>query len=138
MKHKLIPAVYIIIEDDDKLLFLRRSNTGYQDGKLSLPAGHIEKGETPYEAAIREAHEEIGITVYNEEIEIQHVCYRYEVDRIDYYLKINKWNGDIKNNEPHKCSELVWLQEPTDEVIGVVKGCIRNIDQNILFSESVN
>ncbi|MTV21104.1 NUDIX domain-containing protein [Staphylococcus delphini] len=135
-RNKLIPAVYIVIEQDGHQLYLRRKNTGYEDGKLSLPAGHIEKGETPYQAAMRESFEELNIVVAPEALEIKHVCYRYEENRIDYYLKVKHWTGNIINHEPHKCSELIWLHRPNDEVIDVVKQCIQHMHQNILFSDS--
>lgn len=134
----LIPAVYMIIEKDGECLFLRRYLTGYEDGKLSLPAGHIEKNETPYEATIREANEELNIIIDPQSIEIQHVCYRYKVNRIDYYVKVIDWTGALRNNEPNKCSELIWLTEPNYEVIPIVKDSILNIRKGIMFSESLD
>ncbi|QHW37841.1 NUDIX domain-containing protein [Staphylococcus ursi] len=89
-RNKLIPAVYIVIEQDGHQLYLRRSNTGYENGKLSSPAGHIEKGEMPYQVATRESFEELNIVVNPEALNVKHVCSRYEEKRIDYYLKVNR------------------------------------------------
>ncbi|MEI9913427.1 MAG: NUDIX domain-containing protein [Candidatus Saccharibacteria bacterium] len=44
-KFKLIPAVHLLLVDKDKILLLRRFNTGYEDGKYSVVAGHIDGGE---------------------------------------------------------------------------------------------
>lgn len=41
---------------------MRRFNTGYKDGFLTLPAGHIEKDELPKETMLRELKEETGLT----------------------------------------------------------------------------
>ncbi len=38
----------------------------YSNEKISLPKGHIEKGETQMEAAVRECHEETGILLEKE------------------------------------------------------------------------
>lgn len=50
-RHKVVPAVYAVFRDGDRLLLLRRANTGYYDGYYSLPAGHVggvdEKGGEP-------------------------------------------------------------------------------------------
>lgn len=55
-------AVDIIIEKNDKLLLVTRKGKPFE-GKLALPGGHVELGETVEEAAIREVKEESGITV---------------------------------------------------------------------------
>jgi 8-oxo-dGTP pyrophosphatase MutT (NUDIX family) len=49
----------ILLNKDGRVLFGRRSNTGWQDGKLSLPSGHVDPGELPTESAIRELEEEL-------------------------------------------------------------------------------
>ena len=47
MPHPRFPvAVHILLRRDDEVLLVRRCNTGYEDGKLSVVAGHVEPGET--------------------------------------------------------------------------------------------
>ena len=44
------------------MLLQLRQNTGFMDGHwAAAAAGHVEKGETAYDAARREAAEEIGV-----------------------------------------------------------------------------
>lgn len=43
------------------VLTLRRHDLNAHAGQVSLPGGRLEPGETPAEAALREAHEEVGI-----------------------------------------------------------------------------
>ncbi len=43
------------------VLTLRRHDLNAHAGQISLPGGRLEPGETPAQAALREAHEEVGI-----------------------------------------------------------------------------
>lgn len=40
-RFKVVPAVYLVLRRGEGVLLLRRANTGYQDGKYSLIAGHL-------------------------------------------------------------------------------------------------
>jgi len=44
------------------LLTLRASHLRAHSGQIAFPGGKIDRGETPLAAALREAHEEIGLT----------------------------------------------------------------------------
>jgi 8-oxo-dGTP pyrophosphatase MutT (NUDIX family) len=55
----LVPAVAAIIRDDrSRVLGLRTP-----EGTWTLPAGHIDPGESPREAVVREVREETGLEV---------------------------------------------------------------------------
>lgn len=51
------------IDIDGKVLLLYKNRPSWQAGKLNLPGGQIEQGETVVEAAIRETKEETGLTI---------------------------------------------------------------------------
>lgn len=112
-RNKAIPAAYLILEKDGKFLIARRCNTGYQDGMYQVPAGHVEAGELPSEALMREAEEEIGINLSPNDVELVHVSYRPKHDqtdnRIDFFFRANTWSGNIQIMEPEKCDELKWV-----------------------------
>ena len=55
-------AVAVLVEQEDKVLLVRRA-VEPQRGYWSLPAGFIDAGEDPRQAAIRECSEETGLQV---------------------------------------------------------------------------
>ncbi|KKT86389.1 MAG: NUDIX hydrolase, partial [Microgenomates group bacterium GW2011_GWA1_Microgenomates_45_10] len=60
-RHRIIPASYVILQRENKILLQRRYNTGYEDGNYSFVSGHVEQGESYINAIIREAKEEAGV-----------------------------------------------------------------------------
>ena len=64
---KAVPASYIVLMRDNQVMLLKRFNTGYEDGKYSLIAGHVDEGETFTQCIIREAKEESGILLKPED-----------------------------------------------------------------------
>lgn len=112
VRHTLIPEVVILFKKGDNILFLRRANTGYADGKLVPPSGHVEAGEPFSVAAVREAAEEVGVAVRPEDLKPFTFLQRRTPEgqeRMTAFFIVEKWDGELLNNEPHKCSELVWL-----------------------------
>ena len=60
-------GVGVAVVDGDRLLLVRRAMNP-ERGKWSLPAGYIDQGEDPKEAAAREALEETGLVVEIEDV----------------------------------------------------------------------
>jgi 8-oxo-dGTP diphosphatase len=115
VRFTVIPAVYIIFRDGDKVLLLRRANTGYHDGEYSLPAGHVDGGEPAIQAACREAREEVDVTIQSEDLRLVHTMHRLSQEpelheRIDLFFEAEKWSGELRNVEPEKCDELRWTE----------------------------
>jgi 8-oxo-dGTP pyrophosphatase MutT (NUDIX family) len=67
-------AVHLFLVHDGQVLLSRRSNTGYEDGKLSVVAGKLDGGEQVIEAAGREALEEAGLGLRPEDIRVVGSC----------------------------------------------------------------
>ena len=140
-RHKIVPAVYLILEKEGKILVARRCNTGYQDGHYQVPAGHVEEGELPTAALIREVKEEVGIDVNFIDLDLVHVSYRPKHDetgdRVDFFFRVKKWKGEVTNMEPHKCDDLKWVlptELPENMTLHIRKG-IEAISKGIFFEE---
>src|SRR5215469_6505010 len=96
----LIPTVYLLLRHNNEVLLLRRANTGYMDGSYGLVAGHIEAREPAKNAMVREAKEEIGITIDPDDLRLVHTGHRYNRDRIDLFFEADTWQDEILNAEP--------------------------------------
>jgi len=110
-RFKIIPSVYLILMKGNKILLARRYNTGYEDGKYSLPAGHAEEHETMRKAVAREVKEEIGIKIEEDDLKLTHTMHRScgDHERIDFFFTVKKYQGEIKNMEENKCDDLQWF-----------------------------
>jgi 8-oxo-dGTP pyrophosphatase MutT (NUDIX family) len=135
-RHTILSAVHLFLQKDNDILFLRRYNTGYEDGNFSVVAGHLDGGETIKAAMIREAKEEVGVTIQPEDLAVVGVMHRLSEDeRIDWFLHASRWEGIIANNEPQKCDLLEWfpLEQPPDNVIPYVRRALNNFRENTWF-----
>ena len=60
---EFVNTVALIMEKEGRLLVERRKLTKETDpGKVAIPGGHVEGGESLEEACRRELHEELGLT----------------------------------------------------------------------------
>lgn len=140
-RNKAVPAAYLILKKDDEILLMRRQGSGYYDGWYSVPAGHVEAGELPLGALVREVTEELGITVDPKDAQLAHTMYRTKHDktgdRVDVFFVVKKWSGEIVNNEPHKCDDIRWfsLNELPENMMHHVRDAIRSIENGVHYSE---
>ena len=110
-RFKLIPEVYLILIKDGNILLSRRFQTGYEDGKYSMVAGHVDGDETMREGIAREAREEAGITINPAKLKHLLTMHRWcgDHERIGFYFTTDMWEGEIRNMEPEKCDDLSWF-----------------------------
>jgi len=131
-------AVHLFLINENKVLLLRRYNTGYEDGNYSVVAGHIDGGEDVFTAMIREAKEEAGIDISVDNLEVVQVMHRKKEheERIDYFFKCSKWNGNTQIMENDKCDELKWVEIDNlpKNTVDYVNAAINNYIDNINFS----
>lgn len=92
----VVAACYIEIEN--KLLLLQRAATNLESGKWGVPAGKLEKNETPKNAAVRELFEETGIRInastqiqllgslFMRKPEIDYTYHLFQVQIVDFPL----------------------------------------------------
>lgn len=139
-REKFLSSIYLIIKNENgDVLLQRRQGTKLWPGYLALPAGHIDEGENAYEAAIREAREELGIEIQVEDIIDTFVANRKNKSLppyYDVYFEISKYVGEIRIAEPEKCSELVWSNPANlpEDMIDFEKEAMENNANGIKFS----
>lgn len=113
-------AVYVALIAGERVFLLRRANTGYRDGEWALPAGHVEAGETPEQAARREALEETGVALHD--LDCVHASWRqYGEDGakayVDYLFFCRSWSGTPVNAEPAKADGCGWFPPTTTDIV---------------------
>ena len=82
------------------------------DHWAAAAAGHVEPGETAYDAARREAVEELGITDVS--LEFAFTMQRSQFgpaieERVDWFFTARSWSGEPRIVEPEKCASLGWF-----------------------------
>jgi 8-oxo-dGTP diphosphatase len=141
MRAKFPVTVHLLFFREDQVLqvlLLRRFNTGYADGQYSVPAGHLDGGETVIAAAAREGLEETGVRIKTDDLAFSSVVHRIDGDeRVDFFVHVRDWQGEPTNTEPDKCDELRWVHvdELPNNVIPYVKKAIQNHLTGIRFNE---
>jgi 8-oxo-dGTP diphosphatase len=139
-RHSVIPAVYLILQDKNgQYCLTRRYKTGYMDGFYSLPAGHLDGGESLIQAMIREAKEEVDILIRPEDFKLVHVSNNLfsNPERIDFFFMAKSWQGEVKINEPDKCDDILWadLDNLPDNIVTVVKIALLKSSVGEFYSE---
>jgi 8-oxo-dGTP diphosphatase len=137
-KQKVLVAVHLILEKDNQILLARRYNTGYEDGNYSMVAGHVDEYERAKQAMVREAHEEAGIIIDEESLEVVHTMHRKSDQwRIDFFLQAKEWERAPRIMEPDKCDDLRWFgaTEIPANTIPYIKFALENIAQGKKYSE---
>jgi len=110
-----IPSVYVVVHNaNNETLFIPRVNTGYKDGTLCLPSGHVEGGEANSVAAARELKEEVGIDIDPRKLRHCFTLQRNEGEdniRSDVFFiaAFGDWDGEPRNMEPEKHGECIWM-----------------------------
>jgi 8-oxo-dGTP diphosphatase len=135
-RFQLISAVHLFLIKENQILLLRRFNTGYEDGKYSVVAGHLNGSEEVITATIREAYEETGITLHTRDLQVVGVMHRKSIhERMDFFLVAYSWSGEITNTEPHRCDQLLWcdMDKLPENIIPYVKKAIQNYRDGLWF-----
>jgi SAM-dependent methyltransferase len=113
-RHTEVVDVHLILRRGDEILLARRDGTGYADGLLNAPSGHVEDGEDVRAAVIREAHEEIGVALDPDEVRVALVMQHRAPGgraRIGWFFEAYADTGHQPvNREPEKCSGIGWYR----------------------------
>jgi 8-oxo-dGTP diphosphatase len=114
-RFRVVPAAYVVFRRGDEVLLQLRQNTGYRDGYwATAAAGHVEQDESVFEAAVREAVEELGVVIAV--ADLVPLCGMHRTqgnhdpidERADFFFEVRRWSGEPRIMEPVKNAELRW------------------------------
>ncbi|MFH9467012.1 trifunctional class I SAM-dependent methyltransferase/NUDIX hydrolase/VOC family protein [Streptomyces clavifer] len=112
-RHTEVVDVHLVLRRGAEVLLARRAGTGYADGLLHAPSGHVEDGEDVREAMIRETAEETGVVLDPDELRVALVMQHRGPGggpRTGWFFEAAYDPGrPPRNAEPEKCSELGWF-----------------------------
>ena len=143
-RFKSLSAVMLLLtrktDNNEEILFQKRKNTGYCDGYYDLSAsGHVDDNESMKRAMCREAKEELGIDIKEEDLEFVCIIHINFNGRIYYngYFKTDRWCGEPIINEPEKNEELKWfnINNLPSNIVNDRMIAIQNYKSNIKYSE---
>jgi 8-oxo-dGTP pyrophosphatase MutT (NUDIX family) len=114
-RFRVVPAAYVVLRRGEEVLLQFRHNTGFMDDHWAVAAaGHVEADESVFEAAVREAHEELGITIDVADLVGLTGMHRTQrngrwVDeRVDWFFECRRWTGEPMLLED-KAADLRWF-----------------------------
>lgn len=99
----------LLVNPAGEVLFGELQNTGYEDGAWQPPSGHLEAGESVVAALIREAREQIGVAIDEQDVEFAHVMHNSSDSGQVVFFVVRNWAGEPENREPGKCRQLEWF-----------------------------
>lgn len=115
-RFQVVPAAYVVLRRDDEVLLQLRRGTGYMDGYWACAAaGHVERGESVVDAAIREAREELGIGVAAADLVGLTGMHRTNGtgapidERVDWFFECRRFTGEPALQEADKAADLRWF-----------------------------
>lgn len=121
-----------------QILLSRRQNTGYMDGKYDMVvSGHVESGETLTKTLVREAQEEAGIEISEDDLEFLMLFDESSTGYHKVFFQTSRYSGEPRIMEPEKCAERLWADVdnlPAD-IIPHLSAVIKNIELGIAYDD---
>lgn len=115
-RFQVVPAAYVFFRKGEDVLLQLRDGTGFMDGHwAAAAAGHVEQNETVFDAACREAKEELGVTVLPDELRPLTAMHRTASghapvdERVDFFFECRSWVGEPRLIESEKSADLGWF-----------------------------
>lgn len=123
---------------EKEILLQLRQNTGYMDNMYDFAcSGHVERGESYTSALVREAKEEIGITLKEEDLVFLAVNHQYQAGYVLLFFSTKGYDGEPSVCEPKECGGLLWanLNNLPENIIPYVVNVIEDIKIGIQFDD---
>ncbi len=139
-RYSLSVSIFVIVRSGERVLLLRRANTGWKDGFYSLPAGGHDGAETLAAAAARELMEETSLHADEQDLKLVHLLHCAMGDSGDEWLgaffEAERWTGEPRLVENAKHDHLGWhaISELPSNTIPYTRQGIELAQQQITFS----
>ncbi len=107
-----IPDVVVtaVLRDGDRVLLCHRSpERRWYPNVWDLPGGHVEAGESPAAALVRELREELGITITEPSPQPLTVVNTTEYSLSVWVIDADSWEGAVTNTAPAEHDALAWV-----------------------------
>lgn len=127
-KNNFRVSVNLILKKNNRILLMRRFNTGWNDGKYALMGGHVEDMENPVDAVIREAREELRLNLEKENLNYKMTMPVFP-DHIYIYFECENFDGEPINNEPNECDDVRFfdIENLPENMIDADRQALRSI-----------
>ena len=132
---KTTVVVRLILEKDDKILFLKK--TPQNGGGFSLVGGKVDDGESAHDAIVRESHEEANIEIKRKHLRLLHIYQRASGSELILLFSAKKWKGKPESKELDKFKKVSWINK-TDlpkNVSQVTEHLVKEYFSKKFFSE---
>ena len=102
--HDVVGA--LLVRDARVLLCHRSPDREWYPDVWDVPGGHLEAGETPVAALVRELHEELGVVA---EVPAEPCATAVDGDLRLRVWRVDRWTGEPVNRSPDEHDALGWF-----------------------------
>jgi len=102
-------GVGVIVKKDGKIILQKRKGV-HGEGTWCPPGGHLEYGETPEQAAIRETKEEVNVDISNPRVVglTNDIMHDYKKHYVTIFVEADYAGGIAVVNELDKIEKVQW------------------------------
>ncbi len=100
-------AVAALVHDGLVLMVHRHPKRRAYPDCWDLVGGHIESGESPHRAVIRECREELGVSIHDP-VPIPMIVTDPDLDTLAFL--VTRWDGEPVNAAPDEHDDLRWFR----------------------------